>query len=73
MLFSNLDIVNLSNLNIGNLFNFLEIFQAIEKLKKGENAVEAIATAIKFLEQSAITNAGYGSSLTLEGNMSSLK
>lgn len=36
-------------------------------LKAGGSAVDAVEAAIKVLEDKEITNAGYGSNLTLEG------
>ncbi|OON18820.1 Bromodomain protein, partial [Opisthorchis viverrini] len=36
-------------------------------LVKGSNAVDAVAAAVQYLENSDLTNAGYGSNLTLNG------
>lgn len=41
--------------------------QAIEVLRGGGNAVDAVCTATQVLEDSPRTNAGFGSSLTAEG------
>ncbi|KAG2218499.1 hypothetical protein INT45_004101 [Circinella minor] len=40
--------------------------EAMRELKKGESALEAISKAIVILENDPITNAGYGSNLTLK-------
>ncbi|KAI1916629.1 hypothetical protein LOZ61_000897 [Ophidiomyces ophidiicola] len=42
---------------------------AMAVLKSGGNAVDAVEVAIKFLEDHEITNAGYGSNLTLNGTV----
>lgn len=41
--------------------------QAVEVLRGGGNAVDAVCTATQVLEDSPRTNAGFGSSLTAEG------
>lgn len=38
-------------------------------LKSGGTAVDAVEAAIKNLEDNELTNAGYGSNLTLTGNV----
>ncbi|WEW60929.1 hypothetical protein PRK78_006417 [Emydomyces testavorans] len=38
-------------------------------LKSGGNAVDAVEVAVKFLEDHEITNAGYGSNLTINGTV----
>jgi taspase (threonine aspartase 1) len=40
---------------------------AMKILKAGGSAVDAVEAAIKVLEDKEITNAGYGSNLTMEG------
>lgn len=42
---------------------------AMAILKAGGNAVDAVEVAIKFLEDHEITNAGYGSNLTISGTV----
>ena len=43
--------------------------QGTEALKEGKSAVEAVVAAIKVLEDSALTNAGRGSSLSFDGKL----
>lgn len=38
-------------------------------LSEGGGAVDAVEMAIRVLEESEITNAGYGSNLSLDGNV----
>lgn len=43
--------------------------QAIEVLRGGGNAVDAVCAATQELENSPRTNAGFGSSLTADGEL----
>lgn len=42
---------------------------AMSILKNGGDATDAVEMAIRLLEDREITNAGYGSNLTIEGNV----
>lgn len=42
---------------------------AMAILKAGGSALDAVEVAIKFLEDHEITNAGYGSNLTIHGTV----
>lgn len=46
-----------------------EYLQAMKMLKTGASAAEAVSRAIEVLEDSTLTNAGTGSSLTLQGTV----
>lgn len=41
----------------------------MKRLKAGATAVDAVETAIKVLENNEITNAGYGSNLSIDGTV----
>lgn len=43
--------------------------KGIQNLKNGGSTLDAIVETIMILENSALTNAGYGSNLTLEGTV----
>lgn len=41
----------------------------MKRLRAGATAVDAVEVAIKVLENNAITNAGYGSNLSIDGTV----